>query len=68
MRLVKPFLRAPARGADTGIWLATSPEAGSLSGQYVIDRRVRTPRGQGTDDALAAELWERSARLVGLSG
>lgn len=68
MRLVKRFLRTPARGADTGIWLATSPEAASLSGQYVVDRRVRTPRGRGTDDALAAELWERCARFVGLSG
>jgi NAD(P)-dependent dehydrogenase (short-subunit alcohol dehydrogenase family) len=67
MRLVKRFLRTPARGADTGIWLATSPEAASLSGQYVVDRRVRTPRGRGTDDALAAELWERCARFVGLS-
>jgi retinol dehydrogenase 12 len=67
MRLMKRFLRTPARGADTGIWLATSPDAASLSGQYVVDRRVRTPRGQGTDDALAGRLWETSARLVGLS-
>ncbi len=66
MRLVKRFLRTPTQGADTGIWLATAPEAGSLSGQYVVDRRVRTPRGQGTDDALAAALWDASARLVGL--
>jgi len=68
MRLVKRFLRTPARGADSGIWLATSPEAASLSGQYVVDRRVRTPRGQGTDDALAARLWETSVRVVGLPG
>jgi len=67
MRLAKRFLRTPARGADTGIWLATSPEAASLSGQYVVDRRVQTPRGQGTDDALAAAVWDASARLVGLA-
>lgn len=67
MRLAKRFLRTPARGADTGIWLATAPEASSLSGRYVVDRRVRTPRGQGTDDALAAGLWRISERLVGLA-
>ena len=67
MRLAKRFLRTPARGADSGIWLATAPEAASLSGQYVVDRRVRTPRGQGTDDSLAAELWRISERLVGLA-
>ena len=68
MRIVKPFLRTPERGADAGIWLATAPEAASLSlsGSYVVDRRVRTPRGQGTDDALAAGLWAESARRVGL--
>jgi hypothetical protein len=38
----------------------------TFAGQYVVDRRVRTPRGQGTDDRLAAALWEESARLVGL--
>jgi NAD(P)-dependent dehydrogenase (short-subunit alcohol dehydrogenase family) len=67
MRLARPFLRTPARGADTGIWLATAPEAASLSGQYVVDRRVQTPRGQGADDTLAAELWRISERLVGLA-
>ena len=67
MRLAKRFLRTPAQGADTGIWLATAPEAASLSGQYVIDREVKTPRGQGTDDRLAAALWDVSARLVGLA-
>jgi NAD(P)-dependent dehydrogenase (short-subunit alcohol dehydrogenase family) len=67
MRLAKRFLRTPAQGADTGIWLATAPEAASLSGQYVVDRRVKTPRGQGTDDRLAAALWDVSASLVGLT-
>jgi NAD(P)-dependent dehydrogenase (short-subunit alcohol dehydrogenase family) len=67
MRLAKRFLRTPARGADTGIWLATAPEAASLSGRYVVDRHVRTPRGQGTDDVLAAALWRTSERLVGLA-
>jgi NAD(P)-dependent dehydrogenase (short-subunit alcohol dehydrogenase family) len=67
MRLAKRFLRTPAQGADTGIWLATAPEAASLSGQYLVDRRVKTPRGQGTDDRLAAALWDVSASLVGLT-
>jgi NAD(P)-dependent dehydrogenase (short-subunit alcohol dehydrogenase family) len=66
MRIVKRFMRTPERGADAGIWLATAPEAASLSGAYVVDRRVCTPRGQGTDDALAAALWNESVRRVGL--
>src|SRR5262249_35551851 len=67
MRLARPFLRTPARGADTGIWLATAPEAASLSGPDVVDRPGPTPPGQGADDTLAAELWRISERLVGLA-
>ncbi len=66
MRIVKPFLRTPEQGADSGIWLATAPEVAALSGAYVVDRAVRPPRGQGADDALAAALWTESARRVGL--
>src|SRR5262249_46641131 len=67
LRLATPFLRTPPRGAASGIWLAPAPEAASLSGQYVVARRVRTPRGQGADDTLAAGLWRTSERLVGLA-
>lgn len=61
-------LRTPAQGADTGVWLATAPEAASLSGSYCTDRKVRTPWGQGTDDAVAREFWTVSERLTGLGG
>ena len=69
MRLFGPYiLRTPAQGADTGIWLATAPDAATLSGSYCQDRKVRTPWGQGTNDNLAHELWNVSERLTGLDG
>jgi NAD(P)-dependent dehydrogenase (short-subunit alcohol dehydrogenase family) len=62
-----PFFRSPARGARSLVWLATAPEGGNLTGEYIEDERVAQPSAQAQDDALAAGLWERSAELVGLA-
>ena len=37
-RLTKRFLRTPEEGADTIVWLATSTEAGKVSGKFWLDR------------------------------
>ena len=65
--LAAPFFRSPQRGARSLVWLAVSPAASSLDGEYVLDEKVQAPSGQAQDDRLALELWERSAELVGLS-
>jgi NAD(P)-dependent dehydrogenase (short-subunit alcohol dehydrogenase family) len=62
-----PFLRSPERGARSLVWLATSPEAAGLDGEYVCDEKVRSPSAQAQDDVLAATLWEKSAELTGLA-
>ena len=61
-----PFFRSPARGARSLVWLALSEEAGTLSGEYVENEKVRSPSAQAQDSSLAAALWERSAELAGL--
>ncbi len=61
-----PFLRAPERGARSLVWLALSDDAAALTGQYVVDEQVAVPSQKALDDALSRDLWERSARLVGL--
>jgi NAD(P)-dependent dehydrogenase (short-subunit alcohol dehydrogenase family) len=64
--LAGPFMKSPQRGARSLVWLATSEEAGGLNGEYVENEHVATPSQRARDDALARELWERSAVLVGL--
>jgi hypothetical protein len=61
-----PFFRSPAHGARSLVWLAISPEAASLTGEYVQDEKVLAPSAQAQDEALARGLWERSAELLGL--
>lgn len=65
--LAGPFLRSPERGARSLVWLALSEQAANLDGEYVQDEKVLLPSLQAQDDELAAQLWERSAELVGLS-
>ena len=62
-----PFFRSPARGARSLVWLALSADAASLNGAYVEDEKVVAPSAQAQDDTLAAQLWEQSSELVGLS-
>lgn len=61
---VGPFLRSPAKGARSLVWLALDPAAASVSGAYVVDQKVRDPSAAGRDDVLAEGLWERSEALL----
>lgn len=58
------FARSPEKGAETLVWLATSPEAAGLSGQYFFDKRVRRPHARGEDEGLARALWDLSEKLA----
>lgn len=58
-----PFLRSPAKGARSLVWLALDPAA-APSGSYVIDEKVRDPSAAGRDDVLAEGLWERTESLI----
>lgn len=63
--LIGPFLGSPERGGARLVWLALDPEAGELRGCYLEKNRPVEPSAAARDDTLAAELWERSAQLVG---
>ncbi len=58
--------RRARSGADTLVYLATSPDAADVSGQYFVDRHPTALLGQAADDDAAELLWEISETLVGL--
>ena len=66
-RVTKPFLRTPAEGADTVVWLAASPAAAGETGRFFFDRRaVGTHWLLGTRESASerAWLWERCEKLA----
>jgi retinol dehydrogenase 14 len=65
-RTFKPFMRSPEQGADTLIWLASSPEVDGVSGKYFSDRKEIEAKKVAYDPAARRRLWEISEELTGL--
>jgi retinol dehydrogenase 14 len=65
--VVLPFLKTPTQGAQTSIYLASSPEIDGVTGQFFADKKVKTANKVAVDPAMRARLWHASADLVGLA-
>jgi NAD(P)-dependent dehydrogenase (short-subunit alcohol dehydrogenase family) len=63
VRLFTPFMRTPEKGADTMIWLASSPEVEGVTGKYFADRKEQATNPESYDTTIAARLWEVSERM-----
>jgi NAD(P)-dependent dehydrogenase (short-subunit alcohol dehydrogenase family) len=64
--LAKLFALSPEMGADTTVYLASSPAVAETTGEYFYKRQPITSSPTAQDDRVAALLWERSAVLAGL--
>jgi NAD(P)-dependent dehydrogenase (short-subunit alcohol dehydrogenase family) len=65
--LTRPFLRSAKDGAETSIYLASSPEVEGVSGKYFEDKKEKRSSDESYDEAKARELWDATSKLVGLS-
>ena len=68
VRLAKTFAISPEKGAETMVYLASSPDVAGVSGEYFYQRRPATPTTEARDDAAAERLWMESAKLAGIEG
>jgi NAD(P)-dependent dehydrogenase (short-subunit alcohol dehydrogenase family) len=64
--LAKYFAITPAEGAQTIIYLASSPEVANVTGKYFYKCHPTTPSPPALDDRAALALWQRSAALAGM--
>jgi len=64
--LAKFFAISPAEGAQTIIYLASSPEVANVAGKYFYKCRPTNPSAPALDDRAALALWQRSAALAGM--
>jgi NAD(P)-dependent dehydrogenase (short-subunit alcohol dehydrogenase family) len=60
----KRFMLTPAQGADTLVWLASSPDVAGQTGGYWSKRKRLTPSVAARDDDAARRLWDLSAGLM----
>jgi NAD(P)-dependent dehydrogenase (short-subunit alcohol dehydrogenase family) len=66
LRIGKVFALSPEKGAETIVYLASSPDVASHSGEYFYKCRPATPTAGARDDAAAERLWIESAKLAGI--
>ncbi len=66
--LMKLFMISNEEGAKTTLWCATGDEVRAQSGLYYDACKEKRPSRLALDDALARELWDKSAAWVGLPG
>jgi NAD(P)-dependent dehydrogenase (short-subunit alcohol dehydrogenase family) len=68
MTIARPFLISPEKGAQTIVYLASSPEVEGANGEYFVNCTAVRSSPASYDDQAARRLWEVSTRLTGLSG
>ena len=57
---------SPEEGAKTIIYLASSPDVASVSGEYFYECRVTQPTREAQSDTDAERLWQVSAKIAGV--
>ena len=64
MWMARPFGKSPQEGAQTSIYLASSPDMLGVTGEYFDDCQPKTPGKDAQSKFLATKLWDLSEELV----
>lgn len=56
------------QGAQTAIYLATSPEVEAVTGKYFVNKKAAPSSPASYDREAAKRLWQSSEAMTGLSG
>jgi retinol dehydrogenase 14 len=64
---MKRFSTTPEQGADTAVWLASSPDVAGKTGGYYEKRQLKKSHPSSYDQTVQDRLWLESAKLTGLN-
>jgi len=64
MILGAPLAISPAKGAETSVYVASSPQLDGVTGQYFAKSAFAKPSKAAEDDDAARRLWAVSEQLV----
>ena len=67
IRVARMFMKTPAQGAGTPIYLASSPEVEGITGRYFANRKPQASSKASYDTIADARLWQVSAGQAGLT-
>lgn len=66
VRLQRKFFMSPEKGAETAVYLATSPEVEGVTGKFFYNKKEVRSCSRSYDKKEAEILWDLSERLSGL--
>ena len=66
MAVPKLFMTSPNKGAETVVYLASSPDAENTSGEYWDKLKVKKSSEESYNEEVAKRLWEVSEKLTSL--
>ena len=67
LRIFLPLMgMTPERGADTPVYLASSPDVATANGYYFVKRLPEPSSAQSYDEDAALGLWQASLQMTGL--
>ncbi len=66
MFLLRPFQISADKGAETQVYLASSPEVEGVTGKYYENKKPKESSPISYDREAQARLWEISAEITGL--
>jgi NAD(P)-dependent dehydrogenase (short-subunit alcohol dehydrogenase family) len=67
MKAGRLFLKTPEQGAQTTIYLATSPSVEGIGGKYFSNCKEKTSNKESYDLGVARRLWDVSTQMTGIS-
>jgi NAD(P)-dependent dehydrogenase (short-subunit alcohol dehydrogenase family) len=62
--IAKRFALTPEQGAETLVYLASSPEIATVTGEYFHRCRPAVPSAEAQDDAKAQRLWLETSKIA----
>jgi NAD(P)-dependent dehydrogenase (short-subunit alcohol dehydrogenase family) len=62
----KLFGKNPKEGAETSIYLASSPEVEKITGEYFVDKKIHSSSAESHNMETAKKLWNMSVNYVHL--
>jgi len=64
--MMKPFQLTPVEGAETSLYVATSPELDGVSGKHFAKCQEKETAEVSYDITLQDDLWEQTIQMLGL--
>jgi NAD(P)-dependent dehydrogenase (short-subunit alcohol dehydrogenase family) len=63
-KLIAPFISSVEQGAQTTLYLATSPEVEGVSGKYFASKKERKSSPLSYNEIVRQRLWQESEKLT----